>query len=76
MEVDPDDVYEEYLKMFRILYTLQPGEQHLKYTVIMKQKKSFDRLCSMFRGDLIRDPFSIMLVSEETKTIVTEFVPK
>ena len=76
LEVDPDGVYEEYLKIFRRLYMLQPGDHHLKYTIIMQQEKTFGKLCSLFRNDEIRDPFSIMLIDEKKKTIVTEVVPK
>ena len=76
LELDPANVYEEYLKIYRRLYMLQPGEHHLKYTIIMKQKKAFDKLCALFRNDQIRDPFSIMLIDDKEKTVVTEFVPK
>ena len=82
LEAEPEDVYaryyikQEYLNIFYRLYTLQPGEKHLKYTVLMKQKKAFEELCSLFRDGEVRDPFSIMLIDERWKRVVTEFVPK
>ena len=42
----------------------------------MKQKKAFEELRSLFRDGEVRDPFSIMLIDERWKRVVTEFVPK
>lgn len=74
-DIGLEDVNRVFYEVFYMLYLLQPKENQYKLTILMRQKRAFDKLCSMFQDVRIRDPFSVMLINEKTRRIVKEFIP-
>lgn len=74
-DIGLEDVNRVFYEVFYMLYLLQPKENQYKLTILMSQKRAFDKLCSMFQDVRIRDPFSVMLINEKTRRIVKEFIP-
>lgn len=75
MDFNLGDADIAFYEVFYLLYQMQPKAYQYKYTILIGQKKAFEKLCAMLRNALIRDPFSIILIDEKRMKVVEEYVP-